>query len=156
MDKKILILFIAIGICLSSIVSSLNAETEFPYEITMDYNPYEKRKYTPPQYEVFVFSHEIHNLEYEISCGGCHHDKDGEPLAELKAGDPVQRCVECHIELKKTKKNRKSIILLENAIHENCKICHKKINIEAGDPKGRKGPAPVACKECHIKTAEKK
>jgi len=156
MNKKLLALLFAIGISVCFAVTALYAETEFPPEITMDYNPYVKRKYVPPKHEVFVFSHEIHNLEYEISCGDCHHDKDGKPLMELETGDSVQQCVECHTELEKTKKNRKSIMLLENAIHANCKVCHKRINIDAGDPKGRKGPAPVSCKACHIKVEVQK
>jgi hypothetical protein len=154
-NKKLLTFFITIGILISFAVTAVYAETEFPYEITMDYNPYAMRKYTPPKYEVFIFSHEVHNLDYDISCGECHHDKDGNPLENLESGDSVKQCVECHTELKKTKKNRKSIMLLENAIHGSCKVCHKKINIEDGDPKGRKGPGPVSCKDCHVKTAVK-
>ncbi len=156
MNKKLLALLLAVGISITFTVTALYAETEFPSEITMDYNPYVKRKYTPPKWEVYVFTHEIHYLDYEISCGECHHDKEGKPLDDLKEGDSVQQCVECHTELEKTKENRRSIILLENAIHENCKICHQKINIEDGDPKGRKGPGPVGCKRCHVKVEGQK
>jgi hypothetical protein len=151
MNKKLLTLLLAVGISISFAVTALYAETEFSAEITMDYNPYVTRKYIPPKHEVFVFTHEIHYLDYEISCGECHHDEEGKPLDDLTEGDSVQQCVECHTELKKTKENRRSIILLENAIHENCKVCHQKINIEDGDPEGRKGPGPVSCKECHVK-----
>jgi ribosomal protein L6P/L9E len=31
-----------------------------------------------------------------------------------------------------------------------------KINIEDGDPKGRKGPGPVSCKECHVRVEGQK
>lgn len=154
MNKKLLTLLLAVGISIAFAGTALYAETEFSYEITMDYNPYVTRKYTPPDWEVYVFTHETHYLDYEISCGECHHDEEGKPLDDLKEGDSVQQCVECHTELEKTKKNQRSIILLENAIHGNCKICHKKINIEDGDPTGRKGPGPVGCKDCHIKVEQ--
>ncbi len=156
MIKKSLIWLLAAGISVMFTATGLQAGTEVPDEITMDYNKYTIRKYTPPKYEVFVFTHKKHNIDYKISCGECHHDKEGNPFKDLKIGDNVQQCVECHTDLKKTKKNKKSILLLENAIHGNCKVCHKRLNIEAGDPKGRKGPAPVSCKECHIKVEGKK
>ncbi len=66
-------------------------------------------------------------------------------------GDNVQRCVECHTKLKKSKEDRKNIMVLENAMHGNCITCHKEVNIKAGDPKGRKGPAPTSCTKCHPK-----
>ena len=31
-----------------------------------------------------------------IGCGECHHDKDNKPLNNLKIGDDVQNCIECH------------------------------------------------------------
>lgn len=155
MSKRILGLLFVGGISLVFLATTLYAGSEFQDEISMDYNEYTKRKYTPPTYEVFVFTHKKHYEEYKISCGDCHHDKDGNPL-DLKIGDEVQQCVECHNEVKKTKKNKKSITLLENAMHENCKVCHMQANIEAGDPKGKKGPAPMLCKQCHIKVEVKK
>ena len=33
---------------------------------------------------------------YGSSCGECHHDKDNNNLENLKIGDDVQKCVECH------------------------------------------------------------
>ena len=156
MNKKLLTWLLTAGISVIFIATGLQAGTDVPDEITMDYNKYTIRKYTPPKYKVFVFTHKKHNIDYDISCGECHHDKDGNPLEDLKLGDDVQQCVECHTDLKKTKKNRKSILLLENAMHENCKVCHKHINIEAGDPKGRKGPGPVSCTACHVKVKEQK
>lgn len=154
MGNKILFLFLSCVIVTMVSAGSLFAGTEVADELVMDYNKYTQRKYEPPQYEVFVFTHKKHNVDYDISCGDCHHDKEGNPLNDLKMGDNVQNCVECHTELQKTKENRKSILLLENAIHENCVVCHKATNIKAGDPKGRKGPAPVACTACHVKVKE--
>ena len=151
MSKKLLAFLLAVGILILPAVTALYAQTQFPDEIIMDYNPYVQRRYTPPEHEVFVCLHGTHNTDYKISCGECHHDKDGNFLKDLKIGDDVKQCVECHTELNKTAKNEKSIMLLENAIHGQCKVCHKKINIEAGDPEGTSGPAPVFCKECHVK-----
>ncbi|WP_291465709.1 cytochrome c3 family protein [Desulfobacula sp.] len=85
----------------------------------------------------------------QVSCGDCHHDKNNKPL-DLKIGDNVQQCIECHTKLKKDKKNKKDIMVLENAMHGNCISCHKKINKKAGDKKGLKGPAPASCGKCHI------
>ena len=150
-DKKLIVLLLAVGFVIILTELTLYAESQVPDEITMNDNKYTKRKYTPPKYKVLTFSHKKHNIDYKISCGECHHDEKGNPLENLKIGDNVQKCVECHTELKKTKKNRKTILLLENAMHGSCMNCHKKINIEAGDPKGKKGPAPFSCKECHIK-----
>ncbi len=155
MNKKLLTWLLPVGICVIFLATGLHAGTEVADEITMDYNKYTKRRYTPPKYKTFIFTHKKHNIDYKISCGECHHDKDGKPL-DVKLGDYVDQCVECHTELKKTQENRKSIILLENAMHENCKVCHMEINIEAGDPKGRKGPGPVSCTACHVKVEGQK
>jgi predicted CXXCH cytochrome family protein len=95
-----------------------------------------------------TLTHKKHVEEYGISCGECHHDADGNPL-ELAWGDEAQRCVECHDKLEKDPANRDDIMVLENAMHGNCIDCHKEVNIEAGDPKGRKGPAPTSCTKCH-------
>lgn len=109
-----------------------------------------KRKKGPPKYKLVTFTHKKHSTDYKISCGECHHDKDGNPLT-LKEGDDVKRCVACHTKLKKDKKNKKDIMVLENAMHENCITCHKEFNKKAGDPKGMKGPAPASCNKCHQK-----
>ncbi len=113
-----------------------------------------KRKKAPPKYKLVSFTHKKHAQEYEISCGDCHHDNNNKPLS-LKSGDPVQRCVECHTKLKKDKKNKKDIMVLENAMHGNCITCHKEINKKAGDKKGLKGPAPASCGKCHISLKKK-
>ncbi len=146
MTKKLLIFLMAVGIALVFIATGLQAGTE-----VADTFEVRTKEYKSPKKSPATLSHKKHNEEYGISCGDCHHDKDGKPLADLKMGDNVQRCVECHTKLKKDKKNKKDIMVLENAMHGNCIDCHKKINIKAGDPKGRKGPAPVSCTKCHPK-----
>ncbi len=153
MNKKLLTLILAAGIAVIFVTTSLYAGTDFSDTITMDQNKYKKRKKQPPKYKFIEFAHKKHHEEYKISCGECHHDKDNKPL-DLKAGDNVQNCVECHTKLKKGKKKKgkkKDILVLENAMHGNCIDCHKQVNIKAGDPKGKKGPAPTSCTKCHLK-----
>jgi predicted SprT family Zn-dependent metalloprotease len=118
---------------------------------TFDINTEEvkNRKKGPPKFKLVRFTHQKHTQDYEISCGDCHHDASNQAL-DLKPGDSVQRCVECHTKLTKDKKNRKDIMVLENAMHDNCISCHKAFNKEQGDPKGMKGPAPASCGKCHI------
>ena len=155
MNKKLLTLLLAVGIAVFFVATGLYAGTDVPDTIKMDYNNYKKRKKAPPKFKVIEFAHKKHNVEYKISCGECHHDKDNKPL-DLKEGDDVQKCVECHTKLAKDKKKKKDILVLENAMHGNCVTCHKDINKKAGDPKGLKGPAPASCGKCHVSTKKKK
>lgn len=83
-----------------------------------------------------------------IACGECHHDKDGKPL-ELKEGDAVQGCMECHDKTEKPKKPKDiskeewDAMQLEyyyGALHANCIDCHKE-----------GGAGPVKCADCHPK-----
>jgi len=83
-----------------------------------------------------------------IACGECHHDQDGNPL-ELKEGDPVQSCFECHDKPGKPQKPEGmskedwDTMRLEyywGAIHANCVECHKTA-----------GAGPVKCSDCHVK-----
>lgn len=156
MNRKLLTLLLAAGIAVIFVTTGLYAGTDVPETITMDYNQYKKRTKKPPKTKFIEFAHKKHNVDYKISCGECHHDKDNKPL-DLKEGDAVQKCVECHTKLAKAKKKKgekkkkKDIMVLENAFHGNCIDCHKEVNIKAGDPKGRKGPAPTSCTKCHIK-----
>ncbi len=152
MNKKLLTLLLAAGIAVIFVATGLYAGTDVPDTITMDKNQYKKRTKQPPKSAFIEFTHKKHNEEYKISCGECHHDKDAKPL-DLKMGNDVQKCVECHTKLEKEKKKKgeeEDILVLENAMHKNCEDCHKKVNIEAGDPKGKKGPAPTSCTKCHI------
>jgi len=155
MNKRLLTLLLAAGIAVTFVATGLHAATEVSDTIKMDYNNYKKRKKAPPKFKFVEFSHKKHNEEYKLSCGECHHDKDHKPL-DLKAGDDVQKCVECHTKLAKDKKNKKDPMVLENAMHGNCVTCHKAVNKKAGDPKGMKGAAPASCGKCHISTKKKK
>ena len=154
MNKKFLTLILAAGIAVIFAATGLHAGTEVSDTIAMDYNNYKKRKKAPPKYKVIEFSHKKHNVDYKVSCGECHHDKDNKPL-DLEVGADVQKCSACHTKMEKDKKNKKDIMVLENAMHGNCRTCHKEINKKAGDPKGIKGPAPASCGKCHISTKKK-
>ena len=94
---------------------------------------------------------------YKNGCGECHHDKDNKPLTELKDGDEVQKCIECHkiaAEAPKGKKAKKKLSKKEKikdyhaeALHANCRVCHKKFN-----KKYKPKKAPTTCTKCHPKT----
>jgi hypothetical protein len=94
---------------------------------------------------------------YKNKCGECHHDKDNKPLTELKEGDEVQKCIECHkiaAEAPKGKKAKKKLSKKEKikeyhaeALHANCRVCHKKFN-----KKYKPKKAPTTCTKCHPKT----
>ncbi|MBU1196304.1 MAG: cytochrome c family protein [Proteobacteria bacterium] len=151
MNKKLVTLLLAAGIAVIFIATGLQAGTTVSDSITMDYNKYKKRTKTPPKTAYVVFTHKKHAEDYKISCGDCHHDKDGKPLA-LKTGDNVQKCVECHTKLEKAKQKKgekEDILVLENAMHGNCVDCHKALKKE-----GNKN-APTACGQCHVSLTKK-
>jgi len=93
---------------------------------------------------------------YKNGCGECHHDKDNKPLTALKEGDDVQKCIECHkiaAEAPKGKKAKKKLSKKEKikeyhaeALHANCRVCHKKFN-----KKYKPKKAPTTCTKCHPK-----
>jgi hypothetical protein len=94
---------------------------------------------------------------YKNGCGECHHDDENKPLANLKDGDDVKKCIECHkepAEAPKGKKAKKKLSKKEKikeyhaeALHENCKGCHKKFN-----KKYKPKKAPTTCTKCHPKS----
>ncbi len=145
MNKTLLAWLLSAVISIVFVATSLQAGREFYPEITMDYNAYEKRMFKTSNRNFVEFPHEQHAMNFEISCDKCHH-------IDIEMGDNVKQCVECHIELKATKKNRKSMLLLRNAYHESCIGCHKEFNIEAGDPQGfNESSPPTSCSECHTR-----
>jgi hypothetical protein len=124
-------LFLAVGLYAASA----------PDMIPMNNAGYKKHKKS-----IVVLSHTKHAVDYKIACGECHHDDAGKPL-ELKDGDPVQGCGECHSyfgkRLKADKKMKKADKIKKyhkEALHANCIGCHKKM---------KKGPKK--CSECHPK-----
>ncbi|MFZ5565018.1 MAG: cytochrome c3 family protein [Thermodesulfobacteriota bacterium] len=114
------------------------------------------KAFDPHKMGIVMFSHAKHFAAkpdgYGAACGDCHHDKTGKPL-QLKIGDPVQGCMECHAKPDKPPKKPDGIAAKEweamqleyyyGAIHANCIDCHK-----AG------GAGPVKCADCHPKPAK--
>jgi hypothetical protein len=100
---------------------------------------------------------------YKNNCGECHHDKDNKPLAGLKEGDNVQKCIECHkiasempkkdVKAMREKKASKKEIKTKKleyhaeALHYNCRGCHRLYN-KKYKPKKK---APTTCVKCHPK-----
>mgnify|MGYP001066700617 CR=1 FL=1 len=110
-----------------------------------------------------TFTHKKHIEEHKVACGECHHDENGKPLTDLKMGDDVQKCIECHTKpgevpkdvkmewrKKKVKRSEQKTLSLEyhaEAFHENCVDCHKDHN-----RKNKTKAAPQACTQCHEKS----
>lgn len=123
----------------------LYAGTTAPAEITMQ-AAYEHTK------EAVTFTHDKHIKEHKIACGECHHDDKGKPL-DLKEGDNVKSCFECHNkpgELKgkeaKGLSKEEKLAYHANALHENCIGCHRQYNKE-----NKTKAAPNKCTDCHPK-----
>jgi len=93
---------------------------------------------------------------YKKSCGECHHDKDNKPLQKLTCDDKVERCIECHKKPGERPKGKGAPKLSKKekleyhaeALHENCKGCHKSFN-----KKYKPKKAPTTCTKCHPKKA---
>jgi len=128
-------------------ISGIYAGTEVKDVIRMENKAYEKHKKS-----IVEFSHKKHTEEYKAGCGECHHNEKGEPLKDLKAGDDVKNCIECHskpgMKPKKAKlKPKEKLQYHAEAIHQNCRGCHKDFN-KKNKPKKK---APTSCGKCHPK-----
>lgn len=115
----------------------------------------ENPAYKTRQYKTVTFTHKKHVEEYKISCGECHHDENNKPL-DLKEGDEVQKCIECHkIPEYVTGKSAKGLTKEQkheyhaNAVMDNCRDCHRKWNKEKGYKTKDEKAAPTTCKKCH-------
>ena len=158
MTKKHLITAVILGVAILFVSAGIYAKSA-PDVISLQDPAYKEHKKG-----VVKFEHKKHGDAYakeypefyKNGCGECHHDKDNKPLRNLKEGDDVQNCIECHkkpgyIKAKEakglTKEQKREYHA--NAIHDNCKGCHKefnkKMNLKAKD----EGAAPVTCKTCH-------
>jgi hypothetical protein len=75
------------------------AGTTVPDVIKMENPAYEEHKKA-----IVQFKHKAHAEKFEgqypeifeNGCGECHHDDEGEPRKDLKMGDDVDNCIECH------------------------------------------------------------
>jgi hypothetical protein len=156
MGRKRLLTLGLVGIVFVFFVTGIYAATVVPDVIQLDTKAYAKNKKGPVN-----FNHRKHQTDYKkkypefykVSCGECHHDQNHKPRKNLKASANVKKCIACHkqpayIEGKKAKglSQKQKLKYHANALHENCKGCHKKIN-----KKARKKAAPTTCKACHGK-----
>jgi len=158
MIKKHLITTVIIGVAILFVSAAIYAKST-PAVIPLQDPAYETHKKGVVQFE-----HKKHWDDYSkeypefypSKCGECHHDKDGKPLTELKDGDSVKKCIDCHKtpgEAPKGKKAKKKLSKKEKikeyhaeALHANCKDCHKKFN-----KKYKPKKAPTTCTKCHPK-----
>jgi hypothetical protein len=158
MRKKYLRVSVVVALATLFIAAGIYAKA------TPDVIPLQDPAYKKHKKGVVQFEHKKHFDAYskdypefyKNKCGECHHDKDGKPLTELKDGDDVQKCIECHkepAEAPKGKKAKKKLSKKEKikeyhaeALHENCRGCHKKFN-----KKYKPKKAPTTCAKCHPK-----
>jgi hypothetical protein len=166
MTKKHLLVSGIIGAAALFIAAGIYAAA-MPDVIKMEEPAYKEHKKG-----VVVFHHKKHAEEYakefpdlyKNGCGECHHNDKGKPLTNLKEGDSVKKCIDCHKKpgevprdikkewrKKKLKKSERDKLELEwhaEALHENCKGCHRDFN-----KKYKPKKAPTTCTKCHPKKA---
>lgn len=152
MNKKTCFSLVIAG-ALFFFAAAINAGTSVPDVIKMKSDGYKKHTYN-----IVEFTHKKHVDQYKASCGECHHDQNGKPLENLKTGDHVQKCIECHKIPSRKPKAKKGAPKLSDkerreyhaeALHDNCKECHKDFNKKVQKKTGKKGGAPVSCNKCH-------
>ena len=149
--KKTFWVVVVVGIAVVFASAALYAGTKVSDVIKM-----ENKLYPKHEKGIVEFSHKKHVVEYKGACGDCHHDKDGKPLANLKDGDNVQNCAECHKKPGEKPKGKDAPKLTEKealefhaeAMHKNCQGCHKEFN-----KKNNTTNAPTTCTKCHPKTS---
>ena len=174
MTKSLKLLMVVVGMAVLFAATVICAATEVPDVVRLENKAYKKHKYG-----IVEFSHKKHAEDYakkypdfyKNKCGECHHDDQNKPLSDLKAGDDVKGCLECHkklgqmpskekkamrkAKLKKAEQKKKKREYHAEAIHENCKDCHKRYKkakkLKSKDP----GAPPTSCKKCHPKNKKK-
>jgi hypothetical protein len=161
MNKKLLI-GVVVGCAALFVAAGIYAKTA-PEVIKLEDPAYKEHKKG-----VVEFTHGKHQKDYakdypdlyKRGCGECHHDKDNKPLSNLKEGDPVQKCIECHKKpgevpkdlkkkwreqkVKKAEKKKMELEYHAEALHDNCKGCHRAFN-----KKYKPKKAPTTCSKCH-------
>ncbi|HUV50955.1 MAG TPA: cytochrome c3 family protein [Anaerolineae bacterium] len=146
MRKKSLIIMAIFGIAALFVATVIYAGTTVPDVVKMENKAYKHKK------GVVTFSHKKHTTDYKAGCGECHHDASNKPLNSLKAGDKVQGCIECHKKPGEAPKGKDAPKLSKKqkleyhaeALHDNCKGCHKEFNTKTGTK-----AAPTTCAKCH-------
>ncbi|MFO7885473.1 MAG: cytochrome c3 family protein [Desulfobacteraceae bacterium] len=149
MSKKILALMLIAGVAILFSSSGIFAGTEVADTFKM-----ETKEYAKHSKGLVEFSHKKHAEDYGAKCGDCHHDADGTPLNDLKMTDDVQKCIECHkgtekVRGEKISKAEKIQKYHQDAMHANCKDCHRDYNKEKGYDRKSTEAAPTGCSDCH-------
>jgi cytochrome c553 len=153
MSKKILLLLTILSCSVLFLAGTITAGTTVQDSFQIQSKEYSEHTYHPA-----TLTHKKHATDYGAKCGDCHHDDKGKPLADLKDGDDVQRCIECHNKPGQKPKAKKGDPKLSpeqqreyhaEAMHDNCKGCHKDHNDDVKKKTGKKGSAPVSCTKCH-------
>jgi hypothetical protein len=149
------------GVVILFIAAGIYAGTEMPDVIKLEQKEYEK--HTKP---IVEFSHKKHSEEYaknhpeffDSPCGECHHDENNNALVNLKPGEDVKRCIECHKKPEyvvgraaKGLSDEQKREYHGNALHDNCRDCHRDYNKKNKLKSKDKGYAPTTCNSCHVK-----
>jgi hypothetical protein len=149
MSKRYLLIIAIVGIASMFLATAIYAGTTVAEVLKMENKAYKHKK------GIVTFSHKKHNVEYKAGCGECHHDADNKPLNDLKMGDEVKNCIECHSKegrAPKAKKGEPALSKKEKlayhaeVMHLNCIECHKQANKASGTK-----AAPTSCAQCHPK-----
>jgi len=150
MKKGYLLLVVGfIGFVFLLVSAGIYAGTTPPDVIQMNTKGYAKHTKG-----IVTFPHKKHYTDYKLGCGECHHDANHKPLNNLKAGDNVQKCIDCHKKPGEKPKGKDAPKLTKKqeleyhaeALHANCKGCHRDYN-----KKNKTKKAPVTCSKCHAK-----
>ena len=108
-----------------------------PDVILIDNQGFKVRKKGPVKLE-----HKRHHEAYKVACTGCHHDyQNGRNVWSKEK--PVKNCISCH----HPEKKQGEVDKLQNAYHENCRTCHKKL---VKENKSKIAPYKK-CADCHQK-----
>lgn len=151
-NQRTVFLLLAVAVIFAA--AGIYAGTTVPDMVKME-NP----AYSEHTKGIVMFSHKKHAEDYGAGCGACHHDENATPLDSLKAGDDVANCIECHNipgqaprgkDAPKLSKAQKLEYHAE-AIHDNCRDCHRAYNKEKGLKRKDPGYAPTSCTQCHPK-----
>jgi hypothetical protein len=148
--KSLLLVLMVAGIATLFLAGGIMAGTKVADVIKM-----ENKAYKEHTKGIVEFTHKKHVEEYKAECGDCHHDDKGKPLTDLKMGDDVQGCIECHKIPSERPKGKDAPKLSKKerleyhaeALHYNCKDCHRAYNKENNTK-----AAPTTCTKCHPKT----
>jgi len=85
-----------------------------------------------------TFKHSEHIAKHKLACSTCHHG--------IKTDEEAKACSACH----KTEKVEKTPSY-KDALHKNCKDCHKKYKEDAAAKGVQLDALPTLCKHCHKK-----